>query len=395
MTRPEPAGPAPLVEPGAELTTDEINRYSRHVLLPDIGAIGQRRLKNARVLVIGAGGLGSPAITYLAAAGVGVIGVVDDDVVDLSNLQRQVVHRTADVGRAKVESAARAVAALNPLITVRTHELRLTTDNALDLVGQYDLVLDGADNFGTRYLVSDACEILGIPDVWGSVFRFDGQISIFWSGHGPTYRDLFPEPPPAGSVPSCAEGGVFGAMCASVGSVMATEAIKLITGAGEPIIGRLLVLDALSMTWRTLRVRPSADRPPVTELVDVVAACAVDEPASVPGAVDEVSARELADLLAARDRGEARFLLVDVRGETERSIVSVPGAVAVPMDAIMAGDVAELLPRDQRVVLHCKSGGRSAQALQALRSNGFTNVSHLAGGVLAWIDDVDPSLPRY
>jgi sulfur-carrier protein adenylyltransferase/sulfurtransferase len=395
----QPGRLSPLVEPAAELTAQEVARYSRHLLLPDIGRVGQRRLKNAKVLLIGAGGLGSPAITYLAAAGVGTIGIVDDDVVDESNLQRQVVHRTADVGRPKVDSAVDAVAALNPLVTVRPHRLRLTTENALDIVAQYDLVLDGADNFATRYLVSDACEILGKPEVWGSVFRFDGQVSVFWQGHGPTYRDLFPEPPPAGSVPSCAEGGVLGAMVASVGAVMSTEAVKLIIGAGESLLGRLLVLDALSMTWRQLRLQAVPGRPPVTELTDVETWCATGSLDPAAAAVDqarvpEVGAVELSQLLRARERGEADFVLVDVRGEAERAVVSVPGAVAVPLDDILAGDVGQL-PRAGRVILHCKSGARSARALAALQDQGFTDVAHLRGGVLAWVDEVDPSLPRY
>ena len=382
----------PLVEPGAELTTAEVRRYSRHLLLPDIGVDGQRRLKNARVLVVGAGGLGSPALTYLAAAGVGTIGVVDDDVVEESNLQRQVVHSTADLGRPKVDSAVDALAALNPLVTVVPHRERLTADNALELLAGYDLVLDGADNFSTRYLVSDACTLAGVPEVWGSVFRFDGQVSVFWSGHGPTYRDLFPEAPPPGAVPSCAEGGVLGAMCASVGSVMATEAVKLITGAGMSLLGRLLVLDALDMSWRTVRVRTPVTPTVVTALVDEVAACA---PLPAPLAGEVLTARELADLLAARDRGETDFELVDVRGADEAAVVSIPGARLVPLPRVLAGEAEHALPRDRRVVLHCKSGGRSAQALAALREQGFRDVAHVDGGVLAWVRDVDPTLPSY
>ncbi|HEX5512233.1 MAG TPA: molybdopterin-synthase adenylyltransferase MoeB [Actinomycetales bacterium] len=387
----------PLVEPAAELTTEEVARYSRHLLLPDIGMEGQRRLKNARVLIMGAGGLGSPAITYLAAAGVGTMGVVDDDVVDESNLQRQVIHRTADIGRPKVDSAVDAVAALNPLVTVEPHHLRLTRDNALDIVSRYDLVLDGADNFPTRYLVSDACELLGKPEVWGSVFRFDAQVSVFWAGHGPTYRDLFPEPPPPGAVPSCAEGGVLGAMVASVGSVMATEAVKLIVGSGRPLLGRLLVLDALDSTWRELRIAPLPGREPVTELTDVEAWCAAAGGVApvADAAVPEVTAREVADLLQGRDRGEADFVLVDVRGEAERAVVSIPGHAPVHLDAILSGDGAMQLPRDRRVIVYCKSGARSERAAKALREKGFEDVVNLRGGVLAWVDDVDPSLPRY
>jgi len=388
----------PLVEPAAELTTEEVARYSRHLLLPDIGMEGQRRLKNARVLVMGAGGLGSPAITYLAAAGVGTIGVVDDDVVDESNLQRQVIHRTADIGRPKVDSAVDAVAALNPLVTIEPHHLRLTRENALDIVSRYDLVLDGADNFPTRYLVSDACELLGKPEVWGSVFRFDAQVSVFWAGQGPTYRDLFPEPPPPGAVPSCAEGGVLGAMVASVGSVMATEAVKLIVGSGRPLLGRLVVLDALDSTWRELRIAPLPGREPVTELTDVEAWCAAAGgvlPSATAVSVPEMTAAQLADLLLDRDRGEADFVLVDVRGEAERAVVSIPGHAAVHLDVILAGDGATQLPRDRRVILYCKSGARSERAATALRDKGFEDVVNLRGGVLAWVDDVDPSLPRY
>jgi adenylyltransferase/sulfurtransferase len=376
------------VEPGPPLSAEQVLRYSRNVLLPEIGDLGQRRLANARVLVVGAGGIGSPVISYLAAAGVGTIGVVDDDAVDASNLQRQVIHGSADVGRPKAASAVDAVARLNPLVRVVPHHLRLTAEIALDLLADYDLVIDGADNFPTRYLVSDACELLGKPEVWGSVFRFDAQISIFWAGHGPTYRHLFPEPPPPGAVPSCAEGGVLGAMVGAVGSVMATEAVKLITGAGEPLVGRLLVLDALSMTWRTLTVRPDPEAPPVTELVDVEAACAV--PAVPAGA--EVSATELAGLL--RDRPDD-VLLVDVRGADEHALVSIPGAVLLPLPQILSGEALARLPRDRRIVLHCKSGARSLQALLALRDKGFDDSAHLAGGVLAWVDDVDSSLPRY
>ncbi len=390
----EPAvAPGPLVEPGPELTTDEVRRYSRHLLLPDIGVQGQRRLKNARVLVVGAGGLGSPVLTYLAAAGVGTIGVVDDDVVEESNLQRQVVHSTADLGRLKVDSAVDALARLNPLVRVVPHRERLTADNALDLLTGYDLVLDGADNFATRYLVSDACTLAGLPEVWGSVFRFDGQVSVFWSGYGPTYRDLFGEAPPPGAVPSCAEGGVMGAMCAAVGAVMATEAVKLVTGAGRSLLGRLLVLDALDMTWRSVRVRTPSTPTVVTGLVDEAAACGPTEPA-VP-AEQVVGAAELAELLAARGRGETDFELVDVRGADEAAVVSVPGARLVPLPLVLAGTEQHQLPRDRRIVLHCKSGARSAQALRALQEQGFTDVAHLDGGVLAWVRDVDPSLPSY
>ncbi|UER54998.1 molybdopterin-synthase adenylyltransferase MoeB [Kineosporiaceae bacterium SCSIO 59966] len=378
----------PLVEPGPPLRAEQVERYSRHVLLPGIGEQGQRRLAAARVLVVGAGGLGAPVLTYLAAAGVGTIGVVDDDVVDTSNLQRQVVHGTDDVGRPKVDSAVDALARLNPLVTVVPHRERLTADNALAVLGGYDLVVDGADNFPTRYLVSDACSLLGVPEVWGSVFRFDAQVSVFWAGHGPTYRDLFPEPPPPGAVPSCAEGGVLGAMVGAVGSVMATEAVKLVTGAGEPLLGRLLVLDALAMTWRTVTVRPDPHAAPVTSLADAAASCAPAPPVLGPDAV--VDAPTLAGWLQAGDVD-----LVDVRGEDEAALVSIPGSRLVPLPRILSGEAIGELPRDRRTVLYCKSGVRSAQALQVLRGHGYDQAVHLDGGVLAWVRDVDPTLPTY
>ncbi|MDQ1288020.1 MAG: sulfur-carrier protein adenylyltransferase/sulfurtransferase [Actinomycetota bacterium] len=265
----------PLVPPGPPLSPEALARYGRHLVLPGVGPDGQRRLANARVLVVGAGGLGSPALLYLAAAGVGTLGIVDDDVVDVSNLHRQVIHGEADVGRLKVDSAADRIAEINPLVTVRRHAVRLDSTNATGILRDYDLVLDGTDNFPTRYLVSDACEMLGLPEVWGSLFRFDGQVSVFWAGHGPTYRDLFPAPPPPGSVPSCAEGGVLGVLCAAIGSMMATEAVKLVCGLGEPLLGRLVVFDALRTVWREIVFRPGPGRPPVTALVDDETSCGV------------------------------------------------------------------------------------------------------------------------
>ncbi|MDO4918270.1 molybdopterin-synthase adenylyltransferase MoeB [Kocuria sp.] len=429
----------PLVAPAAELTREELERYSRHLTLTQFGPEGQRRLKNARVLVVGAGGLGAPALQYLAAAGVGTLGIVDDDTVSVSNLQRQVIHTVADVGRPKVDSAAAAVARLNPLVEVRTHETRLSPENALGIFAQYDLVLDGADNFATRYLVADAAELSGIPVVWGSILRFDGQVSVFWAGHGPVYRDLYPEAPPAGSVPSCAEGGVLGVLPATIGSVMATEALKLLTGIGTPLVGRVLVHDALAQTWRTLTVLPDPLREPVTDLSQVLVACGlpgpddaaapapgadVTSPGSVlggtgaagaqgiagrqvagggapaaPSAVETVDAPELARMLAARDRGEAAFTLVDVREDWERELVSIPGSVAVPLDRLLV-DGVKALPAETEgdVVLHCKAGVRSARALAALRADYALredSLKHLDGGILAWIDRVDPTQPRY
>ena len=387
----------PLVEPGSDLTVEEIERYSRHLTLAQVGEIGQRRLTNARVLVIGAGGLGAPVLHYLAAAGVGTIGIVDDDRVSVSNLQRQVLHGVEDVGDLKTESAARALARLNPLVTVQQHPVRLNAQNARDIVAGYDLVLDGADNFGTRYLVSDACALAGIPCVWGSILRFEGRVSVFWSGRGPTYRDLHPEPPPAGEVPSCAEGGVLGMLPGTIGSVMAAEAVKLLTGVGEPLVGRLLLHDALAMTWRELRVVADPAAPPVTQMSDGTPDAA---PAVTAAESETVAAGELAAMLERRATGRAEFVLIDVRDDWERRLVSIPGAVPVALDALLDQGI-EALPAEARgvpVILHCKSGGRSARALARLQpdfANREETVRHLDGGVLAWVREVDPELPEY
>lgn len=390
----------PLVAPASELSREELERYSRHLTLPQLGEEGQRRLKNARVLVIGAGGLGAPALQYLAAAGVGTIGVVDDDVVSVSNLQRQVVHGMADIGRPKVDSAADAVSRLNPLVTVHRHPERLSTDNALEIFSGYDLIMDGADNFGTRFLVSDAAELTGIPVVWGSILRFDGQVSVFWSGHGPVYRDLFPEAPAPGQVPSCAEGGVLGMLPATIGSVMVTEALKLITGIGRPLLGRVLIHDALAQTWRELTVLPDPHRPPVTDLSRVALACGLpSDDDAAPAPHETVTAAELAELLTARSLGETSFTLVDVREDWERKLVAIPGSVHVPLQDVLDRGVTALPDEAEgTVILHCKAGARSAQALAALRRDYALRedtVKHLDGGVLAWIDRVDPALPRY
>ncbi len=386
---PVPRVPA-IVEPGDDLSADEVRRYSRHLLLPEIGREGQRRLKNARVLVVGAGGLGSPVLLYLAAAGVGTLGVIDLDVVEESNLQRQVLHGTADVGRPKVDSAADAVARINPLVQVLRHHERLTPQNALEVVAGYDLVLDGTDNFPTRYLVNDACVLSGKPLVWGSILRFDGQVSLFWAAHGPHYRDLFPHPPDAGTVPSCGEAGVLGAVCAAVGSVMAIEAVKLITGAGQPLLGRLLVLDALDMSWRTVTYGRDPAGSPVTGLLPGPSGVAARPPAD---GLPAISAVELAAMLDSPDALE--LLIVDVREPAERDVVSIPGSVPVPLAEILSGAALDQLPRDRTLVLHCKSGGRSGQALEVLRAAGFDRAAHLEEGILAWVRDVDPSLPTY
>ncbi|WP_426003411.1 molybdopterin-synthase adenylyltransferase MoeB [Paenarthrobacter sp. NyZ202] len=392
--RTAPAVLPPLVEPADALTPAEVERYSRHLIIPEIGALGQRRLKNAKVLVIGAGGLGSPALLYLAAAGVGTLGIVDDDVVDLSNLQRQVIHGVKDVGSPKIESARNAIAELNPLVTVVLHDLRLDASNALDLFAQYDLILDGADNFATRYLVNDAAAILGKPYVWGSIFRFDGQVSVFWAEHGPTYRDLYPEAPPAGSVPSCGEGGVFGMLCAAVGSLMVTEAVKLITGVGRSLLGRVALFDALGGSWREIKVSKDPEAAPITELTDYEAFCGIT-PAAETDREHTVSAEELSRMLKERAEGERDFDLVDVRESGEHSIVNIEGSVLIPQGRILAGEAWVDLRQDRDIVFHCKAGTRSAAVLEAARTAGYTRVSHLDGGILAWVRDVEPYKPVY
>ncbi|VXB18113.1 molybdopterin-synthase adenylyltransferase MoeB [Arthrobacter sp. 8AJ] len=384
----------PLVEPAGGLTPAEVERYSRHLIIPEIGALGQRRLKNAKVLVIGAGGLGAPALLYLAAAGVGTIGIIDDDVVDLSNLQRQVIHGVSDVGRPKTESARDAIAGLNPLVDVRLHNVRLDSSNALELFSGYDLILDGADNFATRYLVNDAAAILGKPYVWGSIFRFDGQVSVFWEKHGPTYRDLYPEAPPAGSVPSCGEGGVFGMLCAAVGSLMVTEAVKLITGVGRSLLGRVALFDALGGSWREIRVSKDPAAQPITELTDYEAFCGI-APAAPSDTEHTVTATQLATMLASRKAGLKDFELVDVRESGEYDIVRIDGAKLIPQGRILAGEAWDELPQDRDIVFHCKAGTRSANVLAAARQAGYQRVSHLDGGILAWVRDVEPGKPVY
>lgn len=384
----------PLVEPAAELTTEEVERYSRHLIIPEIGAAGQRRLKNAKVLVIGAGGLGSPALLYLAAAGVGTLGIVDDDDVDLSNLQRQIIHGVGDVGRPKIESARDAIKELNPLVNVQLHNVRLDSSNALEIFSGYDLILDGADNFATRYLVNDAAAILGKPYVWGSIFRFDGQVSVFWEKHGPSYRDLYPEAPPAGSVPSCGEGGVFGMLCAAVGSLMVTEAVKLITGVGRSMLGRVALFDALGGSWREIKVSKDPEAEPITELTDYEAFCGIS-PAPAGDSVPTVTATELSGMLEARAAGERDFDLVDVREVGEHEIVSIDGSVLIPQGRILAGEAWTELPQDKEIVFHCKGGTRSAAVLAAAQRAGYTRVSHLDGGILAWVHDVEPGKPVY
>src|SRR2546429_635256 len=348
----------PLVEPAAELTVDEVRRYSRHLIIPDVGKTGQRRLKNAKVLVVGAGGLGSPALLYLAAAGVGTLGVIDFDVVDESNLQRQIIHGQAELGRPKAVSAMESIHEVNPLVNVVLHEERLDSDNAMQIFEPYDLIVDGTDNFATRYLVNDACVLLGKPYVWGSIYRFDGQASVFWAEHGPCYRCLYPEPPPPGMVPSCAEGGVLGVLCASIGSIQVTEAIKLLTGVGEPLVGRLMAYDALEMTYRPIKVRKDpncalcGEHPTITGLIDYDDFCgAVSEEASAATLGSTITSRELKEWL---DAGKP-IDLIDVREPAEYEIVRIPGSRLLPKGEIVSGNALADLPQDRQPVLYCKS----------------------------------------
>jgi len=384
-----------------QLTNDEIKRYSRHLIMPEVGMEGQRRLKAGSVLCIGAGGLGSPAAMYLAAAGVGTIGIVDFDVVDFSNLQRQIIHGTPDVGRSKLASAKDRVNAINPHVTVHTYEEALSSENALRLFEPYDVILDGTDNFPTRYLVNDACVLLGKPNTYGSIFRFEGQASVFAAKNGPCYRCLYPEPPPPGLVPSCAEGGVLGVLPGVIGVIQATEAIKLLTGIGEPLIGRFLIYDALRMRFRELKLKKDPDcpvcgtHPTVTKLIDYEQFCGVHPAASeAASAAGGSSATEISavELKARLDRGD-KLTIVDVREPNEYQINRISGSILIPL-----GDIPRRyaeLNKDDLLVMQCKIGGRSAKAADFLRSQGFKKVLNLKGGILDWIDKVDPSQPKY
>ncbi len=385
-----------LVEPAAELSRDEVFRYSRHLIIPDVAMDGQKRLKNARVLLIGAGGLGSPNAMYLAAAGVGRIGMVDFDDVDASNLQRQVIHGTSDIGRPKLDSARDKIIEINPYVEVTLHQTRLSSDNAREIIRGYDLVVDGSDNFPTRYLVNDACVLEGKPYVWGSIYRFDGQASVFWAEHGPCYRCLYPEPPPPGMVPSCAEGGVLGVLCATVGSVQANEAVKLITGIGDPLVGRLLIYDALELSFKDIRVRKDPEcpvcgkNPTVTELIDYEEFCGVvSDEAQAAAAGSTLTPAELKELL---DGGE-RIALVDVREPAEWQINRIPDATLIPLGELPSR-LAEL-PQTEPVIVYCKTGSRSAEALALLKQSGFSTAKHLGGGIAAYAKTVDPSMAQY
>jgi adenylyltransferase/sulfurtransferase len=381
-----------------QLNNDEIKRYSRHLIMPEVGVDGQRKLKAGSVLCVGAGGLGSPAAMYLAAAGVGSLGLVDFDVVDFSNLQRQIIHGTPDVGRSKLASARDRLHAINPNIEIQTYETTLSSENALELFEPYDVILDGTDNFPTRYLTNDACVLLGKPNAYGSIFRFEGQASVFATRNGPCYRCLYPEPPPPGLVPSCAEGGVLGVLPGIIGVIQATEALKLIAGIGEPLIGRFLLYDALKMRFRELRVPKDPEcpvcglHPTITKLIDYDQFCGIHPAAPEPTTVNAQGDITSVELKQRLDRGD-RLTLVDVREPNEFQINRIPGTILIPLGEIPRR-YAEL-DKDDEIVVHCKSGGRSAKAADFLRSVGFRRVLNLKGGILDWIDRVDPTQPKY
>jgi sulfur-carrier protein adenylyltransferase/sulfurtransferase len=382
----------------AELSNEEIFRYSRHLILPEVGLEGQKKLKRARVLLVGVGGLGSPAALYLAAAGVGTLGLVDFDVVDATNLQRQIIHGTRTIGKRKLDSARDRIEDLNPNVKVEAHETPLTSRNALEIIRTYDIVVDGTDNFQTRYLVNDACVILGKPNVYGSIYRFEGQASVFATGDAPCYRCLFREPPPPGLVPSCAEGGVLGVLPGIVGTIQTTEALKLILGIGESLAGRLLLIDALRMRFRTLNLRkdptcPACGTHEIKELIDYEEFCGVRQAAAADAAaqsaVPEISPVQLAARIA---RGDD-FDLIDVREPHEWDIARIPGARLIPLATLV--NELPTLDSARDIVVHCKMGGRSAKAVQQLQASGFRKVWNLAGGITRWSDDVDPSTPKY
>ena len=385
-----------------ELTNDELGRYSRHLILPEVGMEGQQRLKAAKVLCVGTGGLGSPLALYLAAAGIGTLGLIDFDVVDASNLQRQIIHSTKDIGRKKIDSAQEKLNALNPALNVVKHDTMLTSANALEIFAQYDIIADGTDNFQTRYLVNDACVLLNKPKAYGSIFRFEGQASVFATEEGPCYRCLYPEPPPPGLVPSCAEGGVLGILPGLVGVIQATEVIKLILGKGEPLIGRLLLVDALTMRFRELKLRKNPDcpvcgtNPTVTELIDYNQFCGIaPEPAQaaqVKNGIPQISVRELKTRLDKKEINNDNFLLLDVREPYEAQIAQIGGKL-IPQNDV-PNRLGEL-NREQEILVHCRSGARSQKIAELLKANGFQKVSNVAGGILAWSDEIDPSVQKY
>ena len=385
-----------------DLTNDDLGRYSRHLILPEVGMEGQQRLKAAKVLCVGTGGLGSPLALYLAAAGIGTLGLVDFDVVDSSNLQRQIIHSTKDIGRKKIDSAKEKLNALNPALNVVTHDTMLTSANALEIFAQYDIIADGTDNFQTRYLVNDACVLLNKPNAYGSIFRFEGQASVFATEEGPCYRCLYPEPPPPGLVPSCAEGGVLGILPGIVGVIQATEVIKLILGKGEPLIGRLLLVDALTMRFRELKLRKNPDcpvcgkNPTVTELIDYNQFCGISaEPAAdapIKNGISQISVKELKARLDKKEAHNDNFLLLDVREPYEVQIAQIGGKL-IPQNDVQ-NRLGELNPA-QEIIVHCRSGARSQKIAELLKANGFEKVSNLAGGILAWSDEIDPTVQKY
>lgn len=378
-----------LVTPGQVLGVDEARRYSRHVVVPQISAIGQQRLKGAKVICVGAGGIGSPTLMYLAAAGVGTLGIVDFDTVDESNLARQIIHGQSDIGKSKVQSAISKIAEINPLIKTVAHEVRLDTSNVLEIFLDYDLIIDGTDNFATRYLINDACVLLGKPYIWGSVLRFDGQASVFWAEHGPCYRCLHPEP--SGDIPNCAEAGVLGILCASIASIQVTEAIKIIVGIGEPLIGALMTYDALSMEYRKITVLKDpqcvicgVNPTQKTLLTDYESFCSTPKEESI----------NVVELKMKMDNGDD-FILVDVREPHEFEIVRIPGSILMPLSQFLDGSALENLPRDKAIILHCRSGVRSATALEILKTAGFGDSTHVEGGVLAWAQQIDTTCTVY
>lgn len=381
-----------------ELTKDDYGRYSRHIILPEVGLEGQKRLKAASVLCIGTGGLGSPLLLYLAAAGIGRIGIVDSDIVDSSNLQRQIIHGTSWVGKPKIESARSRILEINPHCQVDLYNTFITSENALEIMEPYDVIVDGTDNFPTRYLTNDACVLLGKPNVYGSIFRFEGQASVFNYQDGPNYRDLFPEPPPPGMVPSCAEGGVLGVLCGIIGSIQATEAIKIILGQGNTLSGRLLLYNALDMKFRELKLRPNPERPVIEKLIDYQQFCGIPQAQAAEqeqqNQLGEMTVQELKELL---DSGTDNFVLVDVRNPNEYDIAKIPGSVLVPLSEIESGAGVEKiksLVNGHRLIAHCKMGGRSAKALGILKETGVEG-TNLKGGILAWSREIDPSVPEY
>jgi sulfur-carrier protein adenylyltransferase/sulfurtransferase len=391
-------GPAQNGAEAVELSNEEVARYSRHLIMPEVGMEGQKKLKAASVLLIGTGGLGAPLGMYLAAAGVGRLGLVDFDVVDYSNLQRQIIHGTKDVGRPKLQSAADRIRDINPHVQLELHEAMFTSENALEIGRDYDMIIDGTDNFPTRYLVNDACVLLGKPNVYGSIFRFDGQATVFWAEKGPCYRCLYPEPPPPGLVPSCAEGGVLGVLPGIIGAIQANEAIKLILGEGNPLIGRLLLFDAMQMKFRELKLRKDPDcpvcgtHPTITKLIDYQQFCGITPPSAEPALAPEweITPKELK---ARMDRGDRPYIL-DVRNPEEWQIARLEGAHLIPLPEL-SQRYAEL-DKNQEIVVHCKSGKRSQKALEFLRDQaGFKNLKNLKGGIDLWAQEVDPSVPRY